>query len=150
VQSTTGNSTIQLSWHNEDGLVVVTPQDQDRYTLTVRSLIERERKGKQLELFNDQLRLLLRELATWLEGRENVVSQAYLTMRDGGFLFLVVKKDAEYSDQLEDELSELDIKLANDKLINALEVDVLALPNASSVAVDTFIDPAFVFRFYEE
>ncbi len=94
----------------------------------------------------DKLKLLQRELARWLNGRSDI-SNAYLTVRDGGFLFLVVKNDASYSESLEDELSELDIQLANDKLINSLSVDVLALPHASAVAVDTFIDSIFVVQF---
>lgn len=94
----------------------------------------------------EQLSILQKELANWLNGREDL-SQAYLTMRDGGFFFLVVKKDAEYSESLEDDLSELDIRLANDKLLASLSLDVLALPNTSEDAIDTFIDPIFVVRF---
>jgi len=136
---------IQLDWEDKDGKVTITPKDQDRYLLGVRTIIERAQYGREIELFSEQLTLLQRELATWLKGRDDL-SQAFLTMRDGGLFFLVVKKDAKYSESLEDELSDLDIQLANDDLLN-LPVDVLALPNASADSIDTFLDSVFAVSF---
>lgn len=139
---------LQLDWSDQDGVVTVTPRDYDRYVLRVRTAIDRlQRSGKE-DKFEQQFNLLARELATWLSERDDV-GNAFVTIRDGSFLFLVVTPELQCSDEFEDELSALDIKIANDAELQLMTLDVLALPDASEQALSAFLDPTTSFCFSE-
>jgi len=145
-EATMNPSVLQLDWRNEGGIATVTPRDQDRYVVKVRTLVERLHKVGHIEAFEEKLTLLQKELASWLVDRTDV-AKAFLTLRDGGLLFLIIKKNSDYNESLEDELTDLDIQLAKDRDLMPLSVDVLALPSVSDVAVSTFIDPDFTFSY---
>jgi hypothetical protein len=139
-------SVSQLDWDDVDGNVTVTPKDKDRYVVKVRTAIKRMKLGGDIEAIERKLALLQRVLGEWLAERTDI-RQAYLTMRDGGFLFLVIKDKAEYDEEFEDSLSDLDIQIARDVDLAGLPLDVLALPCVSQQAADHFLDDTFSLRY---
>ena len=139
-------SVIQLDWEDVDGNVTVTPSDKDRYVVKVRTALKRLQRGGDIEAVERKLALLQRELGAWLRERAGI-QQAFLTMRDGGFLFLVVKEKAEYDEAFEDALTDLDIQIAKDIDLAGIPLDVMALPCVSQQAADHFLDGSFAFRF---
>jgi hypothetical protein len=130
---------VFLHWHNERGQIVVTPKDNDRFMVSIRRAVEVLQKSSAFEQFNVQFRLLLKLLATWLEKRKDVKS-AHLTLRDGALSFVVVRMSARYDAQFEDELSDLDIEIANDSDLDLINLNVLSLPTVSEEALSGFID----------
>ncbi len=144
--NTPASSVIQLDWEDVDGNVTVTPRDRDRYVVKVRTALKRLQRGGDLEAIERKLSLLQRELGIWLSEQKGI-QDAYLTMRDGGFLFLVVKEKAEYDEAFEDALTELDIQIAKDVDLSGIPLDVLALPCVSQTAADHFLDGSFSFRY---
>jgi hypothetical protein len=137
---------VQLDWVMKNGIVTVTPRDQDRFTIKVDRAIEILQQAARADKFKLQFNLLLRELGKWLNDR-NDVSHAYLTQRDGALAFVVVRSSCEYDDDFEDNLSDFDYQIANDPDLDLIKMDAIALPNASIGAVFSFIDQDFVLEY---
>jgi hypothetical protein len=137
---------LQLDWKDRDGDVTVTPHDESRFVVKVHQAIEACRATKQAEQFEAQLKLLLEEIGKWLQVQERIDS-AYLTLREGNFLFLVIRRDPGYERDFEDGLSDLDLKLAEDSSLDLIRVDTLALPHTSEESLRSFLDPRFALKY---
>ncbi|MEX0867849.1 MAG: hypothetical protein WD030_10855 [Pirellulales bacterium] len=133
---------VQIDWSNETGRVTITPKDQDRYTLKVHQAIERLEIGGRVSRLEAELKVLYGRLAKWLVDQDSV-RQAFVTLRDGGFIFVVVRSVAEYDEEFEDSLSDLDIAIARDRDLS-IKLDVLSLPAVSPESLETFITDDFV------
>ena len=130
----------------EDGSVVVCPQDGDRFVIQKRKAVEALKAVDRQASFEAQLQVLLNALGAWAKQRTTDVgdiSSMYLTLGDIGFLAIVVKRDADYSRDLEDSLSELDLEIANNADLDTLRVEFLAVPNVGPVALDSFLHNGF-------
>lgn len=139
-------SSIQLEWRDDDGLITVTPQDQDRFNIKLSRAIDALQQADKEDQFADQFKLLLKVLAAWLKPRTDI-RDAYLTLRDGGLSFVVVKNLPQYDEQYEDELSDLDFRIANDVDLDLIKLDVIGLPAASEESLRVFFDPNFLFTY---
>ncbi|MFV2069906.1 MAG: hypothetical protein ACC645_23315 [Pirellulales bacterium] len=137
---------IQLRWTDKDGTITVTPQDNDRFTVQLGKAIDVLQQASQHERFETQFKILLRELALWLKGRTNV-DRAFISLRDGRLAFVIVKSGSECDESLEDELSDLDVRIANDVDLDLIELDVLSLPEISEISLSTFLDTRFVLQY---
>lgn len=137
---------MQLDWANEAGQVTVTPHDKSRFIIKVRQAVEACRAAQRADDFAAQLNLLLGQLATWLQDKTGIES-AYLTLRDGDFLFLVVRSECSYDRDFEDSLSDLDLQIAQDADLDLIKVDTMALPRVSDEALRSFLDPHFVLEY---
>lgn len=143
-QQETIERTVQLTWSEKDGLITVTSQDEDRFNIKLNRAIEVLQQADRVDKFKQQFNLLLKVLGDWLKGRDDV-RDAHLTLRDGGLSFVVVRLLPAYSEQFEDELSELDYKIANDVDLDLIKLDAIGLPPTSGEAMQTFFDPNFHF-----
>lgn len=138
---TTATSVVHLRW-DEGGLVTVHPEDESRFVVKIHRAIEILQQAGREEEFRDQFELLLQILAGWLKQRSDI-ARAFLTHRDGVLAFVVVRTSREYDDAFEDELSDLDFKIANDPDLKLIKMDAIALPPASEAAIGSFLDPEF-------
>ena len=143
---TTSSSVVRLRWDMKDGLVVVTPQDEDRFSIKVGRAIEILQQANRADEFKQQFKILLRVLAEWLKDQVDV-GRAYLTHRDGALAFVVIRKSREYDDEFEDSLSNLDYEIANDADLNLIKIDGIALPSVSDTAASSFLDPEFTLEY---
>ncbi len=137
---------IQLVWEQKDGIVTVTPRDNDRFAIKVGKAIQVLQQVDCRQKFQEQLQLLNKELAGWLEGHDEVKA-AFLTLRDGCFAFVVARETAEYDEDFEDELSALDVRLAQDVDLNLIRLNTISLPCASASTLQAFLDPNFALRY---
>jgi hypothetical protein len=137
---------LQLDWAMKNGVITVTPRDQDRFIIKVDRAIEILQQAAQAEKFKLQFNLLLRVLGEWINSRSDI-DRAYITQHDGALAFIVVKTSREYDDDCEDNLSDLDYKIANDPDLNLIKMDAIALPLVSESAACSFIDPDFVLEY---
>ena len=137
---------LHLNWADNDGTITVHPEDEDRFILKVSKAIELLKTGVDREDFEVQFNVLLNTLGAWIKGR-NSIRDAYLTQRDDGMLFVVINSKAKYDDVFEDELTDLDIRIANDVDLKGFRLDVLSLPNTSSEGVDAFLNQDFVLHY---
>lgn len=144
-----GRVPVQLDWAKRDGVIVVTPRDQDRFTIRIESAIETLVINEGANRFRKQMDLLFRNLANWLSARPDVM-KAYVTIRDGELAFVVMHNSSTYDETFEDELSNLDIELANDPDLREVEINVFSLPPVSDEVLDSFLHSEVQFAFESE
>lgn len=140
------NEVIQLDLTRGDGTVVVTPKDQDRYILRLERAVDLLKRGAEFDVFSKQVNLMLREIADWLSHRPDI-RDGYLTLRDGAFLFVVVKSAAGYDADFEDALGDLELAIANDKDLSLIKFSALAVPPVSEGALSQFLNSEFTLQF---
>jgi hypothetical protein len=133
---------LHLRYQERDGTLVVEPEDEDRFTITVEAAIKACRVFlEQARMFQSQFNHLHKRLATWLKQHNENVNRAYLTVRDADLLFLVVRDSRRYDDEFEDALTELDVSIACDPELDLIKLSVLAVPSASLDSIDSFLAP---------
>lgn len=137
---------LQLDWAAEAGAVTVTPRNPDRYSLKMQQAIVWLQRAGEPHAFDAEFRLLLNRLAEWLHHRVGV-RNAFVTIRDGGLMLVVVTSSATYDEAFEDSLTELDIEIAKDVDLARLRLDVFSLPDASQSALESFLNPEFILEY---
>jgi hypothetical protein len=129
---------IHLDSNQADGRVVVYDHDKV-FLLTVHEAVKACGMLDKAAAILDQMKALTQKLTTWLTDRRERVRSATLSVKPGGLHFLVVTRGREFDQVLEDDLTDLDIELANSSEYDLLRVNVLALPNVPSESVEAFI-----------
>lgn len=141
-------SLVELHWENVEGRVKVVLPGSDIMLLQMDAAVQACRAFHKQVIFGDQLKMLLQGLAEWIDSRIDQLSDAYLTVRDAGLLFVVVRKGRQYDSDFESKLTDLDVEVANDSDYNLIKMDVLALPNSSNESINSFVsNKSFTFKF---
>jgi hypothetical protein len=110
--------------------------------MTVEAVVRACKTYGQITEVGKQVRKLLRKLREWFDNHVDSISEAYLTTRDSGLLFLVVQEDKAFNPSLEDALTDLDLEVANDQEnFNLIRLSVLSLPATSEESVRFFLPP---------
>lgn len=135
---------IQLKWSERDHkIILVEDADEDRFSMSVVEAIEACKvyeRGKQA-IFPKQFKRLLNFLGEWAYQRENKLEKVFLTIRDAGLLFLVVTINKTYNEDFEEELSQLDLDVANSDNFSEIQLSVQALPFCDKNGYDSFCNP---------
>ena len=139
---------MQLDWFAEADQVEVTARDQQRFEIQKDRAIEVLRQAKNAERFGKQFDLLLSILGSWLQDRTDRLISAHLTLHDGAFAFLVIMRQFQYNPELEDQLSDLDIQVANDPQLDLIRVNMSLMPPVSEEALSSFLDPDFFLTYH--
>jgi hypothetical protein len=121
---------LELAYH-ADAPVVVVPQDEVRFSAALDAIAAACGVLDDSTEFKSQVRELLTRMAEWLTGHQDQIHRAYLTTRKGGLLFVVEMKSPQYSRDLEDALTELDMLIARDPGLSLIRINVLAVPRCS-------------------
>lgn len=137
--TTSPRSVSYLRYEDRNGSVVVTPEDNDRFMITVEAAIRACQAYHQQAVFQLQFKQTLQKLGEWLRAHQQDVGEAYVTVRDAGLLFLVVRRQAEYDSQFEDDLTDLDMQIAQDTELNLIRLSVFAIPPCSHEGVNSFL-----------
>jgi hypothetical protein len=122
------------------GMTATLP-DGDTFTLTKEVAIRACNPGAELNRLHEQISALMEELTDWIEEHGPNVEIACLTLRSKGFQFLVVQRDKPSDSELEDALTDLDIRVAQSVNFDLIRLSVLALPNASEATIRSFLPP---------
>ena len=136
---------VQLDYTDQDGTVTVTPSDQDRFNIKITHAVEILKHAGDQKMFLMQFDFLIKRLIAWIRGQENI-DQAFVTLRDGGLVFVVMCQSPQYDEDFEDALSDLDIDLANDDALTQIKIDVMSLPNVSEEAMGSFLGENVIAR----
>lgn len=138
---------IDLHFRDDDGTVRVIPSDQDLMILSVNEAINACRAFTEATRFKVQFDTLLNTIGKWLTTNQSSVAQAFLTTRDAGLLLLVVMKGEKYDSALEKEITELDIRIANDPDCQLIDLSVLAIPNCPKDSLQSFLSRKMQLRY---
>ena len=141
---------IRLDYHaGDDRPVVVTPADQDRFVASVQDAAQACQAGSDVLVFNEQFKTrLLPRLAVWLTEHKAKVYRAFVSVREGGLLFLVVRRRARYDAEFTDALSALDAEIARNQEFNMVRLEVLGLPLVPDEASRSFLSSDAVWVFH--
>lgn len=132
---------IQLRWSERTRRVTVSPADQDLFVVSVQEAIEACRAHAHRKKFEHQFKALLGILAEWVDKRREQIRNAIVTLQEDAVLFLVVRKEMGYDRTFEDDLTRLDMEVAQHPNLDVVRLTVLALPNCSDEALAGFINP---------
>lgn len=130
---------IRLNWEEKNNLVVVVPDNEDRFCVTVEQAVKACRSSLTEAEFRIQFKELLNRLAQWILEHKEKITSAHVTIRDAGLMFLVVRNYVEYDKNFEDELTVLDVEIARDLRFNQIKLSVMALPKVSPQATACFL-----------
>lgn len=140
-------SPVELSYKNSGGRVTIVPPDSDIMAMSVETAIEACRAFHQQIVFKDQFDLLLNRLAAWVDAHREKISDAFLTARDSGLLFLVVLKGEQFDSEIETSLTELDLEISNDDDYKLISLAVHALPQSPEETIRSFISRKLSLRY---
>jgi len=132
---------LQLKFSDKDRKVIITMENEDRFSMTVQeaALACKLADNRQLFKFRSQFKNLLNELAVWIQKNRKKVFKAFMTVRDAGLLFLIVRNEVPFDRDFEDQLSDLDIAIAQNENYSLINLSVLALPRCSPSAGFSFL-----------
>ena len=134
------NSWIQLRMDDPSvSGVTVHPEDGDLFSLSKEMIVRSGRIVGQMEILDEQLAALRLELEAWASKRSDVVANAYLILKGDHFLFLVVLKGTACDENLEDDLTDLDLNVARNPEYDLIKLSVLALPAFGKDVIRSFL-----------
>jgi hypothetical protein len=121
------------------GQVVIHAGD-DLFLLTVQEAVNACGAWHEMAEFQSQMKELMEYLSKWISARMNSIRDAYFSVKTGGgLLFMVVTKTKKFDAELENELTDLDIQVANAPEYNLLRLSVLAIPDSPPECVESFL-----------
>ena len=96
--------------------------------------------------FSNQMADLLDLLSAWVTERKERIKAAHLTLRrDNSVLFVVTQKEVRFDEALSDDLTRLDIDVANNPAFELITLDVLAIPAVSAESATAFLSSGQVY-----
>jgi hypothetical protein len=98
-------------------------------------------------LFKDQLDHLKNILGSWASKRKEKIHKVFLTLQDARMLFLVVTKQQTYDEQLEEELVNIELEIAQDPKCSRINLDVQALPYCVEDSYISFCNPEWMLEY---
>jgi len=137
IPANTGKKVITLL-SGDEGTVTIIPKSRDAFCMSVAEAIEACQSASTGFSYLNQVGDLGEVLGHWIQERTDRISAAYMSFRDAGILFIVVQTGVKRDNQLSDELTELDIKLASDERFSSLSIDVLSVPKSSADSILAF------------
>ncbi len=146
--NTTRQLPIILDFKGTGRQVLVKPENNDLFFMSVQRAAQACQMADQAYAFGLQFRSLLDKLAAWITSHRKQIGTAFVTLRDGGFLFLVIQKKAVLDMDFEKEMTELDLEIASDESWKLLRLNVLALPACTedSQAAFLYADETWTFQ----
>ena len=127
--------------------MVVVPEDNDRFCLTVQQAIQACQATDNGYRFGQQFKALMKRLSAWLTEHKEHVSSAAVTIRQADILFYVMQKVVERNGVLADKLTSLDLEIANSVDFDLIELNVMSVPCVSEDSSSAFLSSGQVFEY---
>ena len=140
-------SAVVIDWYSDAEFVHVVGKRQHRFEIHKDRAIEVLQVAHQRDLFSHQLKLAFATIQEWMDLHEDLVCTCFLTLRDSHLLLIVVPTQVECSDDLEDLVSDLDLKIASDAAMDLLKLNTIVLPYASEESMKSFFDERCLMAF---
>lgn len=139
---------VELDWYADGDVVRVIPRNQRRFEVQKDRAIEVLQRAGEADRFNQQFALLLDRLAAWVCDRQEKIANAILTLQDGALSFVVVRTEAKYDEGFQDDLAEIDFEIANDRDLDLIKMQTLALPHVAGEALLSFLDDRLILSYH--
>jgi hypothetical protein len=125
---------------NDDAQVVLHHADGDAFVLgadDVVSLCHLANIGR--EETQHQWQLVINHVRDWLKLNDKFVKELYLAPKGGRHLLLAILKEPTFNQELEDNLSDLDLTIARDSRIRLFKIDAIAVPDCGEETITAFL-----------
>jgi hypothetical protein len=133
---------VKLTWNDPRKLCYKTQGNHIGFT-TVGDAVQRIELATPIMEIGVALHEIQNSLRDWVLAHQNKIARVFLTLRDNRLLFLAITKSRDFDNSFEDELSDLDIKIASTSI---LPLSVQALPNCSEEQYCSFLNPFMVYE----
>ncbi len=146
---TSGSKTTVLALLDEglSGDAMVKLRSGDTFLVAVADAARACRAFEQAAQFGSQFNDLLDHLGVWIGAHKSQIHRAHLLVRQSDILFLVTQRAAEFDRALVDELTQLDLEIANSEVFDLIDMEVLAIPPVSDVARTAFLSSGEVLSY---
>ncbi len=133
-----------IRFHDTEQKVLIETDDGDRFLTTAAEIasVLGIVKAENIMKFHGEWMELNQRLGEWIKEHQASIKSAYLAPRDRCLLFIVVPIDPRYRDDFEDQLSDLDIEIANNPAFSTIHLSVMSLPTDAPAGLDCFIGGA--------
>lgn len=135
---TTRHPAIHLHYSDTNQQVVIDDEGGKLVTTVAAAIDACKAAGKEQEFWR-QFSEMQDKLSRWLVSQRDLIEEAYITVRDSAILFLAVQKSPAFNPDLEDSLTGIDLQIAQDKDLDLIRLNVLAIPKVSKPAVDSLL-----------
>jgi hypothetical protein len=124
---------------NPQGRVLVTPQDEDRFTLPCAQAVEACKLHVSRKLWFDELDSMLVRVRDWAGQHQDRIHSVYAAPREGHVVIFVVPKSDTYDLDLGSQLTDLDIELAQQ--FQVISTEVMQIPGKTTQQLASFVNP---------
>lgn len=111
----------------------------DRFIVTAQQAIDCLSLASQAARFQSQFNELLQKLYVWVDERRTRVSAAYISISREGITLLVVQRDVAADFELEEQLVDLDLEVANEGEFDIIPFNTLLVPRVGSDVLKSFL-----------
>lgn len=142
----TGHAFIRLSWDDPRQIYYTGENDStDIGIATARqTILALDVTNCMANLFST-IQGLQEELAKWITTHRDKIFKAFFTLREESFVLLVVKKNVDFDEEFEDELSDLSINIVQRDCFKIIPFSVQSLPLCGEDCYKAFCNPKFTY-----
>ncbi len=130
-------SVVPLVEGTHDDLKVVR-LDGDQFILTAQQAINACSLATDAARFHTQFQELLEMLYGWVEERKARITSAYISIGQDGINLLIVQKELKADFDLENELVDLDLVVANSDAFDLVPFNTLLVPKVNTEVLQSF------------
>lgn len=140
-------SSVIVLLEESPGKARIQMRDGDDFYIAIADAARACRSFDDMRHFGGQMKDLLEALTQWVAVHKDPIKSAYVTFREQGMLFVVVQKHEQFDQALSDDMTDLDLSIANDARLNLITLDVLALPSVSAESATAFLSSGPVYTY---
>ena len=138
MQNTAQKTPIQLSAADADRQVVITQEDEDRFSLTCAQAIEACKFHTNRKIWFEELASLFGFVQSWIKDNLPKVNSCYAAPRGGQVVIFIVPTAKSFDFELSDALA--DLSLALSEKFQQISSDVMQIPGKDPQHLQTFLD----------
>lgn len=113
--------------------------DGDRFVTTAQEAINFLSLAGRAVAFQQQLKELLNRIYQWADDRKQKIAAAYIVFGGDGITVVVVQRGVRFDFAFEEELTDLDIEVANNEAFQLLPFSTLLVPKVSDTVLKSFL-----------
>jgi hypothetical protein len=145
--NTVSAEVVRLKWSQKDRAVLIEGEEEDRFFMKVQEVIQACNLHQVANEFESQFANLKNLLGNWIQGRKSLFHKAFITVRDGRILFLVISKDIEYNPEVDCMLTDLDLMIAQTPFVSGIPLSVQSLPRCDTDVYEGFLSPPIILEY---
>jgi hypothetical protein len=120
--------------------------DGDRFVTTAQQAIDFLSLAGRAVAFQQQLKELLDRIYKWIDDRKQKIAAGYIVFGGDGITVVIVQRDVRFDFAFEDELTDLDLEVANSGSFPLIPFNTLLVPKVGDTALKSFLSSGQIVR----